>query len=58
MRSSFLESVAVTEFQAAEAYCSIDLTKAKYSISRLSKVEKENDVRISLGNFSSCEKRK
>jgi hypothetical protein len=33
MRSSLLESVIVTEFQAPEAYSSLDLTKAKYSIS-------------------------
>jgi hypothetical protein len=37
----------VTEFQAAEAYSSLDLTKANYGISRLSMVEKENvSVRI------------
>jgi hypothetical protein len=32
MRSSLLECVIVTEFQATEAYSSLDLTKAKYSI--------------------------
>jgi hypothetical protein len=42
MRSSLLESVIVTKFQATEAYSSMDLTKAKYSISRLSMVEIEN----------------
>jgi hypothetical protein len=41
-RSSLLESVIVTEFQATEAYSSLDLTKAKYSISRLYMVEKKN----------------
>jgi hypothetical protein len=35
MRSSLLESVIVTEFQAADAYSSLDLTKAKYNINRL-----------------------
>jgi hypothetical protein len=48
MRSSLLESVIVTEFQPAETYSSVDLTKGKYSICRLSKQEKENIVRISL----------
>jgi hypothetical protein len=42
-RSSLLESVIVTAFQATEAYSSLDLTKAKYSIRRLSMVEKENN---------------
>jgi hypothetical protein len=37
-----LESVIVTEFQVTEEYPSLDLGKAKYSISRLSVVEKEN----------------
>jgi hypothetical protein len=58
MGSNLFESVIVSEFQAREAYSSIDVTKAKYSISRLSKVEKENViVRISSSNFSACEKR-
>jgi hypothetical protein len=58
MRSSLLKSVIVKEFQAIEAYSSIDLIKAKYSISRLSKAEKENViVRISPSNFNACEKR-
>jgi hypothetical protein len=39
MLSSLLESVIVTKFQATEAYSSLDLTKAKYGISRLSKAE-------------------
>jgi hypothetical protein len=59
MRSSLLESVTITEFQATEAYSSVDLAKAKYSSSRLSTVEKDNDiVRIRSINFSACEKRK
>jgi hypothetical protein len=59
MRSSILESVIVTEFQATEAYSSLDLTKAKYSISRLSIVEQESvSVRINPNNFIACEKRK
>jgi hypothetical protein len=40
MRSSLLESVIITEFQATEAYSNLDLTKAKYSMSTLSVVEK------------------
>jgi hypothetical protein len=59
MRSSLFESVVVTEFQATEAYSSLDLTKAKYSISRLPMVEKENVIlRINTSNFIACEKRK
>jgi hypothetical protein len=54
-RSSLLESVIVTEFQATEAYSSLDLTKAKYSISRLSMVEKENvSVRINPNSLIAC----
>jgi hypothetical protein len=49
MLSSLLDSVIVTEFQATEAYSSLDLTKAKYSISRLFMVEKQNaSIRIFL----------
>jgi hypothetical protein len=44
MRSSLLESAVVREFQATEAYSSLDLIKAKYSISRLSMVEMENVI--------------
>jgi hypothetical protein len=52
-----LESVIVTEFQATEAYFSWDPAKAKYSISKLSEVEKRNGVvRISQSNFSAREK--
>jgi hypothetical protein len=52
-----LESKIVTEFQATEAHSSLDLVKAKYSISRLSKVEKQNGiVRISPSNFNAREK--
>jgi hypothetical protein len=59
MRSSSWESVIVTEFQATESYSSSDLTKAKYGISRLSKVGKENAiVQISPSNFKACGKRK
>jgi hypothetical protein len=43
MRSSLIESVIVTEFQA-EAYSSLDLTKAKHSISTLSVVEKPDVI--------------
>jgi hypothetical protein len=42
MRSSLLESVTVTKFQATTVYLSSELTKAKYSINILYKVEKEN----------------
>jgi hypothetical protein len=59
MPSSLLESVIVTEFQATDAYSSLDLTKAKYSIGRLSMVEKENvSLRINANNFFACEERK
>jgi hypothetical protein len=58
-RSSLLESVIVTDFQATEAYSSLDMTKAKYSISRLSMAEKENvSVQINPNNFIECEKNK
>jgi hypothetical protein len=57
MRSGLLESIIITGFQTTHEYLSSDLTKAKYSVSRMSKVEKENIiVRISPGNFSACEK--
>jgi hypothetical protein len=57
--SSLLESLTVTEFQATEAYSSLDLTKAKYSISTLSMVEKENvSVRINPNSFIASEKTK
>jgi hypothetical protein len=57
-RSRLLESVIVTEFQAKETYCSLDLTKAK-NTSRLSKVEKDNvSVRIKPNSFIDSEKRK
>jgi hypothetical protein len=56
-RSSLLESVIVTEFQGTEAYSNLDLTKAKYSISRLSMIGKENvSVRINPNIFIVCEK--
>jgi hypothetical protein len=53
MCSSLLESVIITEFQETEACSSLDLTKAKYSIDRLSEVQKENVILpISHSNFS------
>jgi hypothetical protein len=53
-----LESVIVTEFQATEAYSSFDPTKAKYSINRLPKVEKERMIlRINPSKFIASEKR-
>jgi hypothetical protein len=56
MRSSRLESVIMADFQATEAYASLDLTKAKCSISGLSKVEKKKFiVRISPSNFGAYE---
>jgi hypothetical protein len=59
LRTSLLKSVIVTEFQVTEAYSSLDRTKAKYSISRLFMVERENVIlRISPSNFSECEERK
>jgi hypothetical protein len=59
MCSSLLESVIVTEFQAVEAYSSVDLTKAKYIISRLPVMEKEDVIiQINSSNFIACEERK
>jgi hypothetical protein len=59
MRSRLLESVIVTEFQATEAYSSLDLTKEKYSISKASMVQKKSlSVRINPNNFVAHEKRK
>jgi hypothetical protein len=50
VRSSLLELVIV--FQAAAAYSNLNLPKAKYSISRLSMVQKENVIsRINPNNF-------
>jgi cyclophilin family peptidyl-prolyl cis-trans isomerase len=51
MRSSLLESVIVTEFQAAEPYPSLDLTKAKYSINRLSMVDDDDNNNNSIQFF-------
>jgi hypothetical protein len=52
-----LQSVIIKEFQAAEAYSRLDLTKAKYNISRLSNVEKENVIlQTNPSNFSAFEK--
>jgi hypothetical protein len=54
---SLMESLIVTEFQATEAYSSLDLTKAKYSISRLLKLEKSNVIsQIIPSNFNACGK--
>jgi hypothetical protein len=39
MRSSFVESVDVIEFQTTEAYSNLSLTKAVYNESRQSKEE-------------------
>jgi hypothetical protein len=59
MRSSLLGSVNVTEFPAAEPYSNLDVTKVKYSVSRLSMVEKEDaSVQINANNFIVCEERK
>jgi hypothetical protein len=53
MGSSLLESVSVTEFQATKEHSSLDSTEAKYSFSRLSKIEKENvSVGINPNNFT------
>jgi hypothetical protein len=53
MRSSLSESVIVTDFQATETYSCFDLIKAKYTISKQPKMEKENVVvRINPRNFS------
>jgi hypothetical protein len=43
MRSSLLESVIVTELQATDT-CLGYLTRAKYTISKLSEVHKENAI--------------
>jgi hypothetical protein len=49
----------VTEFQATEAHSSLDLAKAKYSISKPSLVEMENVIsRINPNNFVACEKKR
>jgi hypothetical protein len=42
IRSSLLESEIATKFQVREACSSLDLTEAKYGISRPSVAEKEN----------------
>jgi hypothetical protein len=41
MGSNLFESVIVIEFHATEAHSSLDLTKAKYGFSRLSKAKKK-----------------
>jgi hypothetical protein len=50
MRSSLSESVTITEFQATEAYTSLNLTKAKYHISRLAMVENKMKIIIIIIN--------
>jgi hypothetical protein len=45
MRLKLLESVIVTELLPTETYPSLDLTKAKYSIIRLSMVGKESTAK-------------
>jgi hypothetical protein len=44
MRSSLFDVVTVTEFKAIEAYSSLILIKAKYSISRLSALGNGNVI--------------
>jgi hypothetical protein len=59
MPAGFLASVIVTEFQATEVYSSLDLTKEKYNISRLSVVERKYVIiRISPNNLIAYEKKK
>jgi hypothetical protein len=58
MHSSSLELTVVTEVQTTEAHSSLDLTKATYSINRLSMVEKGNViVQINPSNFPACKKK-
>jgi hypothetical protein len=53
-----LESVFVTDTLAVEAYWGLDMTKAKYSISTLSKVEEEKFIlRMNASNFFLWEKK-
>jgi hypothetical protein len=50
------ESVVVAEFQAAQANSSLDLSKAKYGITRPCVVGKKNvNVRINPNNVIACE---
>jgi hypothetical protein len=57
--ASLFESVIVTEAQTAEAHSSFDLTKAKYSVSGLSVVGKENVyMLINPNSFIAYEARK
>jgi hypothetical protein len=58
MRSRFLGLVIVSDFHTIEACSSLDLTGAKYSIKRLSVIEKENlNVQIKPNNFIAHEKK-
>jgi hypothetical protein len=53
-----LEPVILTEFQATEAYFSLDLIKAKYSISRQSTMEAEEVIALNNpSNLIACDKR-
>lgn len=54
MRSRF-KSVIVIVFHSAEAYSNLDLTKAKYSTTKLSVVKNENVVRINPSNINARE---
>jgi hypothetical protein len=53
-----LETIIIREFHATEAYSSLDLTKAKYRISRLSIMEKKTVIiRINPINSTASEKK-
>jgi hypothetical protein len=54
MYFSLMESVIIIEFHKTEAYSSFNLAQAKYSISKLSTVEKKNcELTLqSLGNLT------
>jgi hypothetical protein len=56
MPSGLFNTIIIRGFQTTNAYMSLDLTKAKCSITRMSKVEKDVIMRISHGIFSACEK--
>jgi hypothetical protein len=56
MRSSLLASIKVKVFHATEAYSSLDLSKVKHNIRRLSVDEEEKVIaRIKPNNFKACE---
>lgn len=57
MHSVLLESLTITDFQATEAYSYVDLGEAKYGVSRLSMVKKENVIlQMNPSNFIACRK--